>query len=544
MSDQDDASHHSRNAPSKSAISRRNVLLGTTSAIAAAVTASAIDGAQAQQPQQRTNPGEKPNILVIFGDDIGYMNLSSFGGDIMGVQTPNIDRLAREGLRLTAFYAQPSCTAGRAAFLTGQLPVRTGMTTVGTPGSPAGLQKEDITLAEILKTRGYATAQFGKNHLGDLEEHLPHRHGFDEFWGNLYHLNGNEDLEDPDRPTNPEFRRKFDPRGIVSGTADGPTKDEGPLTVKRMETFDDEVAAKSLDYLDRRARDGRPFFLWHNATRQHVFIHLKEQARGQSRAGREDIYGNGLKEHDAHVGQLLDKLAQTGLDKNTIVIYSTDNGAYQYMWPEGGTSPFRGDKGTTWEGGVRVPAIVRWPGAPGGRVSSEIVDMTDLLPTLAAAAGEPDAVGKLQKGASYGGRNYKLHLDGYDQTALFTGKSEQSARNFVFYYDETVLTAIRYKQFKVTFSAKFGERWDSPMQSYGRPLITNLLMDPFERQTGDVNRQYQEHKTWVLTPIVGIAVQHLATFKEFPIRQLGLSADVGKTIEGVQSQILKLQQAN
>ena len=544
MSDQDDASHHSRNAPSKSAISRRNVLLGTTSAIAAAVTASAMDGAQAQQPQQRTNPGEKPNILVIFGDDIGYMNLSCYGGDIMGVQTPNIDRLAREGLRLTAFYAQPSCTAGRAAFITGQLPVRTGMTTVGTPGSPAGLQKEDITLAEILKTRGYATAQFGKNHLGDLEEHLPHRHGFDEFWGNLYHLNGNEDLEDPDRPTNPEFRKKFDPRGIVSGTADGPTKDEGPLTVKRMETFDDEVAGKSIDFLDRRAKDGKPFFLWHNSTRQHVFIHLKEQARGQSRAGREDIYGNGLKEHDAHVGQLLDKLARTGLDKNTIVIYTTDNGAYQYMWPQGGTSPFRGDKGTTWEGGVRAPAIVRWPGAPGGRVSSEITDMTDLLPTLAAAAGEADVVDKLKTGASYAGRNYKVHLDGYDQTALFSGKSEQSARNFVFYYDETVLTAIRYKQFKVTFSAKFGDRWDSPLQSYGRPLIANLLMDPFERQVGDVNRQYQEHKTWVLTPIVGIAGQHLATFKEFPIRQLGMSADVGKTIEGVQSQILKLQQSN
>ena len=487
---------------------------------------------------------QKPNILVIFGDDIGYMNVSSYGGDLMGVQTPNVDRLAKEGLRLTSFYAQPSCTAGRAAFITGQLPVRTGLTTVGTPGSTAGLQKEDITLAEILKTRGYATAQFGKNHLGDLEDHLPHRHGFDEFWGNLYHLNANEDLEDPDRPTNPEFRKKFDPRGIVSGTADGPTKDEGPLTVKRMETFDDDVAAKSLDYLDRRARDGRPFFLWHNSTRQHVFIHLKEQALGQSRAGRQDVYGNGLKEHDGHVGQLLDKLAQTGLDKSTIVIYTTDNGAYQYMWPEGGTSPFRGDKGTTWEAGVRVPAIIRWPGAPGGRVNSEIVDMTDLLPTLAAAAGEPGVVDKLKEGASYGGRSYKLHLDGYDQTTLFSGKSEQSARNSVFYYDETVLTAIRYKQFKITFSAKFGDRWDSPLQSYGRPLITNLLMDPFERQTGDVNRQYQEHKTWVLTPIVGIAVQHLATFKEFPIRQLGLSADVGKTIEGVQSQILKLQQGN
>jgi len=488
--------------------------------------------------------GGRPNIVVIFGDDVGWMNLSSYGGDILGVQTPNIDRLAREGLRLTSFYAQPSCTAGRAAFITGQLPVRTGLTTVGTPGSPAGLQKEDVTLAEILKSRGYATAQFGKNHLGDLEAHLPHRHGFDEFWGNLYHLNANEDLEDPDRPTDPAFRRKFDPRGIISGTADGPTNDEGPLTVERMKTFDAEVVAKSLDFLDRQAKDGKPFFLWQNSTREHVFIHLEQAAQGQSRAGREDVYGDGLKEHDGHVGQVLDKLDLLGLSKNTIVIYTTDNGAYQYMWPMGGTTPFRGDKGTTWEGGVRAPCVIRWPGAPGGRISSEIVDMTDLLPTLAAAAGVPDVVASLKKGARFGNRDYKLHLDGYDQTALFTGKIDQSARHFVFYYDETVLTAIRYEQFKVTFSAKYGGHWDDPLQNLGRPQITNLLMDPFERQWGDLNRQVAEHKAWTLTPIVGIAERHLATFKEFPVRQVGLSAQIGKTLEGIQSQILKLQQSN
>jgi arylsulfatase len=484
-----------------------------------------------------------PNIVVIFGDDIGYQNVSSFGGDIMGVKTPNIDRIGHEGLRLTSFYAQPSCTAGRAAFITGQLPIRTGLTTVGTTGSPAGLNKADVTLAEILKARGYSTAQFGKNHLGDLEEHLPHRHGFDEYFGSLYHLNANEDLEDPDRPSGPEFRKKFDPRGVISGTASGPTKDEGPLTVKRMETFDDEIAAKSLDYLDRRAKDGMPFFLWHNATRNHVFLHLKAAAQGQSRAGREDVYGNALKEHDAHVGQLLDRLAQTGLDKNTIVIYTTDNGAYQYMWPEGGTSPFRGDKGTTWEGGVRVPFVMRWPGAPAGRVSGEIVDMTDLLPTLAAAAGEAGVVDKLKKGAAIGGHNFKVHLDGVDQTALFSGKSEASARSHIFYYDETVLTAIRYKQFKVTFSAKMDGHWDDPLLSLGRPMVTNLLMDPFERQWGNENRKYAEIKGWVLTPMLGLAMEHLASFKEFAVRQVGLSADVGKTLEGVQSQILKLQQA-
>lgn len=484
---------------------------------------------------------ERPNILVIMADDVGYSNVSCYGGDIMGVTTPHIDRLAREGIRFTSFYAQPSCTAGRAAFITGQLPVRTGLTTVGTPGAPAGLQKEDITLAEILKARGYATAQFGKNHLGDLEEHLPHRHGFDEFWGNLYHLNANEDLEDPDRPTDPQFRKQFDPRGIISGTANGPTKDEGPLTVKRMETFDDEITARSLDYLDRRSKDKKPFFLWHCSSRLHVFLHLKAESQGKSRAGREDIYGDALKEHDGHVGQLLQKLDETGLAKNTIVIWTTDNGAYQYMWPQGGTSPFRGDKGTTWEGGMRVPTVVRWPGAPAGRVSGEIVSSLDLLPTLATAAGEPGVVAKLAQGAKYGERDYKVHLDGFDQTELLTGKSAKSSRDFVFYYDETTLAAIRYRQFKLTFSAKLDGHWDDPLENLGRPQITNLLMDPYERQWGDVNRQLAERKTWILTPMVGIVDRHLATFREFPVRQIGLSANFGKTLDHIQNQLLQMQ---
>jgi arylsulfatase len=483
----------------------------------------------------------QPNILVIFGDDIGWMNVSSFGGDIMGVSTPNIDRIGQEWLRLTSFYGQPSCTAGRAAFLTGQLPVRTGLTTVGTPGSPAGLQQQEVTVAEILKTRGYATAQFGKNHLGDLEEQLPHRHGFDEFFGSLYHLNANEDLEDPDRPTNPEFRKKFDPRGVISGTAGGPTKDEGPITTERMKTFDDELLAKSIDFLERRSKDGQPFFLWHNTTRQHVFIHLSDKSRGVSRAGIEDVYGDGLAEHDKQIGQILAKLDELGLSKNTIVIYTTDNGAYQYMWPEGGTSPFRGDKGTTWEGGVRVPFVVRWPGTPAGRVSAQIVFMEDLLPTLAAAAGEADVVGKLKAGATCGGRSYKLHLDGYDQTALFTGRSEKSPRHVVLHYDETVLTAIRCDQFKTTFSEKEGGHWDDPLLNLGRPRITNLLTDPFERQTGDLNRQMNEHKASGLTPVLGVLQQHLASFREFPIRQIGLSANIGKTIETMQSQLLQIQ---
>ncbi|WP_395665978.1 arylsulfatase [Methylocella sp.] len=507
-----------------------------------AVAAASAPGPGAGAASAQAEPASKPNIIVFMADDVGWMNVSSYGGDIMGVRTPNIDRIGEEGMRLTSFYAQPSCTAGRAAFITGQLPVRTGLTTVGSPGSPAGLQAGDITLAEVLKSVGYSTAQFGKNHLGDLDEHLPCNHGFDVFYGNLYHLNANEDLEDPDRPKDAAFRKKFDPRGVVSCAAGGPVKDEGPLTVERMKTFDEDTLAMSIKYIADRGKDGKPFFLWHNPTRMHVFVHLKDDRKGVSRAGAQDIYGDGLAELDDQFGRMMAALQKSGLDRNTIVIFTTDNGAYQYMWPEGGTSPFRGDKGTTWEGGVRVPFLIRWPGAPGRRVSAEIVDMLDLMPTLASAAGVSDLAARLAKGASFNGKDYKVHLDGFDEGAFFGGEQETSNRKFVFYYDETVLTAIRYGFYKVTFSAKEGGKWDNPLLSLGRPLITNLLMDPFERQDGDVNRQLAEHKTWALTPIVGVATQHLATFKEFPIRQLGMSADVGKTVEGVQSQILKMQQ--
>ena len=484
---------------------------------------------------------EKPNVLVIMADDVGWMNVSCFGGDIMGVSTPNIDRIAAEGIKLTSFYAQPSCTAGRASFITGQLPVRTGLTTVGTPGAPAGLLKEDITLAEVLKAKGYSTAQFGKNHLGDLEEHLPHRHGFDEFWGNLYHLNANEDPEDTDRPDNPEFLKKYNPRGVISGTATGETVDEGPLTTERMKTFDDEVVAKSLNFLDRRAEDKKPFFLWHCASRLHVFLHLKNESQGKSKAGNQDVYGDALKEHDDHVGQILKKLDDTGMAKNTIVVWVTDNGAYRYMWPEGGTTPFRGDKGTTWEGGIRVPCVVRWPGAPGGRTSGELMSILDLFPTLARAAGEQNVVDKLKKGHSYCGETFKVHLDGFDQTDLLTGKSPESARNALFYYDEATLTAIRYKQFKVIFSAKMNGNWDDPLVDFGRPWVVNLRMDPFESNMNNVARKMAEHKTWVLTPMLGVIEKHFASFQEFPVRQIGLSGEFGKTIEKIQNQILNIQ---
>ena len=474
---------------------------------------------------------KKPNILVIFGDDIGYSNVSCFGGDIMGVPTPNIDRIAEEGIKLTSFYAQPSCTAGRAAFITGQMPARTGLTTVGCAGAPQGMSAEDPTIAQILKMHGYATAQFGKNHLGDREEHLPHRHGFDEFFGNLYHLNANEDPEDPDRPRTSEFEKKWSVRGVISGTADGGTKDEGVLDTERMKTFDDEIVAKTCDFMERKVKKDTPFFVWHCASRMHVFTHLVDEHKGVSRASEADIYGDGLAEHDGHVGQLLDKLDELGIAEDTIVVYTTDNGAYQYMWPEGGTSPFRGDKGTTWEGGVRVPCMVRYPGRiPARQVSAGIVAMEDFFMTFAALVGMPDIDKTLREGVEHEGKTYKVHLDGYDQTALFTGKGP-SARKHYFYYDEVNLTAVRYGPWKVTIAAKMDGKWDNPLVHLGRPMITNILMDPYERQWGDVNRKLAEHKGWVLLPIIDFMTQHVMTFREFPPRQEAMSGDFSKLIE-------------
>ncbi|MAF30067.1 MAG: arylsulfatase [Croceicoccus sp.] len=474
---------------------------------------------------------KKPNILVIFGDDIGYSNVSCFGGDIMGVPTPNIDRIADEGIKLTSFYAQPSCTAGRAAFITGQMPARTGLTTVGCAGAPQGMSSEDPTIAQILKMHGYATAQFGKNHLGDREEHLPHRHGFDEFFGNLYHLNANEDPEDPDRPQTSEFEKKWSVRGVISGSADGETKDEGVLDTERMKTFDDEIVAKTSDFMERKVKEDTPFFVWHCASRMHVFTHLLDERKGVSRASEADIYGDGLAEHDGHVGQLLDKLDELGIAEDTIVVYTTDNGAYQYMWPEGGTSPFRGDKGTTWEGGVRVPCVIRYPGKiPPRQVSSDIVAMEDFFMTFAALVGMSDIDKKLREGVEHEGKTYKVHLDGYDQTALFTGKGP-SARKHYFYYDEVNLTAVRYGPWKVTIAAKMEGKWDNPLVHLGRPMITNILMDPYERQWGDVNRKLAEHKGWVLLPIIDFMTQHVMTFKEFPPRQEAMSGDFAKLIE-------------
>ena len=364
---------------------------------------------------------KKPNILIIWGDDIGWFNISAYNHGLMGYRTPNIDRLANEGALFTDWYGQQSCTAGRAAFITGQSPIRTGLTKVGLPGAPEGMKKEDPTIAELLKPQGYMTGQFGKNHLGDRDEMLPTNHGFDEFFGNLYHLNAEEEPESADYPKDPEFKKRFGPRGVIQSYADGRIQDTGPLTKKRMETVDQEVTAKALDFMDRAKKANKPFFVWWNSSRLHVFTHLKKESEGKTGLG---IYADGMVEHDGHVGQLLDKLKELGLEENTIVMYSTDNGSESFSWPDGGTTMFRGEKATNWEGGYRVPTLIRWPGViKPGTVINDICAHEDMLPTLLAAAGDAGVKEDLLKGKTIGNMTYKVHLDGYNLMPALKGEA-------------------------------------------------------------------------------------------------------------------------
>ncbi|MHC5066189.1 MAG: arylsulfatase, partial [Planctomycetota bacterium] len=373
---------------------------------------------------------DRPNILVIWGDDIGVTNLSAYSRGLVGYQTPNIDRVAKEGLLFTDYYGEQSCTAGRSSFITGQSVFRTGLSKVGLPGADLGLRAEDPTIAELLKPLGYATGQFGKNHLGDKDEFLPTYHGFDEFFGNLYHLNAEEEPELPDYPKEsefPNFKKRFGPRGVIKSFADGRIEDTGPLTKKRMETVDDETLAAALDFIDRQHAAGKPFFTWWNGTRMHFRTHVKEELRGIS---GQNEYGDGMIEHDRHVGQLLDKLDELGIADNTIVFYSTDNGVHANTWPDAGNTPFRGEKNTNWEGGWRVPSMVRWPGKiPAGSISNEIMHHMDWLPTFLAAAGEPDIKNKLLQGHQAGDKSFKVHLDGYDFMAHLTGKEAKGPRD-------------------------------------------------------------------------------------------------------------------
>ncbi|HMN97620.1 MAG TPA: arylsulfatase [Phycisphaerales bacterium] len=464
-----------------------------------------------------------PNILVIWGDDIGQFNLSAYNLGMMGYRTPNIDRIGREGAVFTDWYGQQSCTAGRAAFITGQSPIRTGLTKVGLPGAPEGMQAEDPTLATLLRARGYATGQFGKNHLGDRDEMLPTAHGFDEFFGNLYHLNAEEEPEHPDYPKDPEFRKRFGPRGVIHSFAGGAITDTGPLTRKRMETVDEEVTAKALDFIDRAVKDDKPFFVWWNSTRMHIFTHLKPESKGRTGLG---VYADGMVEHDGHVGQLLEKLKALGIENDTIVIYSTDNGAETFTWPDGGTTMFRGEKNTNWEGGYRVPMVMRWPGtiAPGTLIN-DIGAHEDLLPTLAAAAGDPTVRADLLKGRSVGGRDYKVHLDGYDLGPALRKQGAWPRKEFIYWTDDGSVAALRHGDLKATFLMQKAEGmrvWLMPFVELRAPLLTNLRADPFERAFTEDAMGYQQwylEHMFLVAPAAAYIGQWIQSFREFPPRQ-------------------------
>ena len=478
----------------------------------------------------------KPNILVIFGDDIGMWNVSAYHRGMMGGSTPNIDRIANEGAMFTDYYAQQSCTAGRAAFILGQSPYRTGLLTIGLPGAKEGISEKDPTLAELLKNHGYMTAQFGKNHLGDRDEHLPTNHGFDEFFGNLYHLNAEEEPETYHYPKDPAFHKKFGPRGVLKATADGKIEDTGPMTRKRMETADDEFLAGSLDFIDRAHKAGKPFFIWHNSTRMHVWTRLSPKWQGKTGYG---LYADGMADHDSQVGKLLDKLDKLGIADNTIVVYTTDNGAELMSWPDGGTIPFKGEKGTTWEGGFRVPAMVRWPGvAKPGTIINDIFSMEDWIPTLMAAAGEPDIKEKLLKGHEANGKTFKVHLDGYNQMDLLAGKGP-GARDEIFYFDAGGnLNALRYKDWKAHFTYIEGDLTTAYRKTPSWPIVFNLRMSPFERPYFE-SRMYLRwlaDQMWMFVPAQQIVAKFLASFKEFPQRQPVASLSIQKAMEQMQKQ--------
>jgi arylsulfatase len=511
------------------------MLRGPASRALVALLAGLLATAASAQPAA---PAKKPNILVIWGDDVGWFNPSAYHRGIMGYQTPNIDRIAAEGALFTDWYGQQSCTAGRAAFVTGQSPIRTGLTKVGLPGADLGLSIKDPTIAEILKAQGYATAQFGKNHLGDRDEFLPTNHGFDEFFGNLYHLNAEEEPENPDYPKNPEFKKKFGPRGVIHSFAGGKIEDTGPLTRKRMETVDEEFLNAGLAWMEKQTQAGTPWFLWFNSTRMHIFTHLKPESQGKTGLG---VYPDGMVEHDGHVGQLLAKVDALGIAANTIVIYSTDNGAEVMSWPDGGTTPFKGEKATNWEGGFRVPMAIRWPGViEPGTTYNDIFAHEDLLPTLAAAAGDADVVSRCLKSCSSGGRSFKVHLDGYNLLPFFKGEAKEPPRKeFLYWSDDGELIAIRYQQWKLVFKEQEHEGlevWEKQFTDLRLPKIYNIRSDPFER--GPESFEYSKwrvDRTFLVVPSQAIVGQWLATFKEFPIRQKPASFNLDEVMQKLSS---------
>jgi arylsulfatase A-like enzyme len=496
---------------------------------------------------------KQPNILVIFGDDVGYWNVSAYNHGAMGYRTPNLDRLAKQGALFTDHYGQQSCTAGRAAFITGQSPIRTGLTKVGLPGSPLGLQKQDPTLADLLKPLGYMTFQNGKNHLGDRNEFLPTVHGFDEFFGNLYHLNAEEEPENVDYPKNPAFIAKFGPRGVLkckATPADNPAppdprfgawgkqtcEDTGPLTIERMKTIDEDFLATTLEDMDRSVKAGKPFFIWHNTTRMHIWTHL--QPKYEAMIAKYGLYGAGMQELDDNVGVLLKKLDDLGIADNTIVIFSSDNGAEVMSWPDGGTTPFRGEKNTSWEGANRVPMLVRWPGVikPGTEVN-EITAHEDLVPTLMAAAGVPDVKEKLLTGYQAGDSTFKVHLDGYNLMPYLKGETEEGPRKeFLYWTDDGDLAALRYGKWKILFMEQRAHGfsvWEDPFTTLRVPKLVDLHSDPFERgpEEGIDYDHWRIDRVFLLVPAQAFVGQWLQSFGPFPPRQKPASFNLDEVMQ-------------
>jgi len=517
------------------------VLLAT----AAAFTAMSFSQWQGTQPAY-AQEAAKPNILVIFGDDIGQSNISAYTRGLMGYQTPNIDRIAKEGMMFTDYYAENSCTAGRSSFITGQSPLRTGLSKVGAPGAPVGLQDRDITIAQALKPLGYNTAQFGKNHLGDKDQYLPTNHGFDEFFGNLYHLNAEEEPERPYWPKDPNdpFVKNFSPRGVLKATADGKIEDSGALTTKRMETIDDETTGAAIDYIKKHGKEDKPFFVWMNTTRMHVFTHVREEYRGKSgMPGNE--YADGMWEHDQDVGKLLKTLDDEGLTKNTIVVYATDNGPNMFSWPDAAMTPFRSEKDSNWEGAFRVPAMIRWPGKiKPDSVSNEMFSGLDWFPTLLAAAGDKDIKDRLLKGTDVGGKTFKVHLDGYNQLPYLEGQQPKGARNEFFYFDDDAkLVAMRWDNWKAVFCEQRAPGnlniWQDPLVCLRLPKIFNLRMDPYERAdiTSDQYNDWLVKNAYLVAIATMKATVFLETFVEYPPSQKPASFSVDQVEESVHKKI-------
>ena len=482
---------------------------------------------------------DRPNILVIWGDDIGRSNISAYTMGMMGYRTPNIDRVAREGMIFTDYYGEQSCTAGRSSFIMGQSVFRTGLSKVGLPGAESGMQPEDPTIAELLKPMGYATGQFGKNHLGDQDHMLPSNHGFDEFLGNLYHLNAEEEPENEDYPTDaewPGFAERFGPRGVIHSYADGRIEDTGPLTKLRMESIDDETVAAAIDFIRRAEASDTPWFVWWSGTRMHFRTHVKAELRGIS---GQDEYSDGMVEHDMHIGQFLDLLDELGIADETIVFYSTDNGPHYNTWPDAAATPFRGEKNTNWEGGWRVPAMVRWPGRiEAGSVSNEIMHHMDWLPTFVAAAGDPDVKAKLLDGHQADGKSFRVHLDGYNFLPFLTGQTDTGPREEIFYFtDDGDLSALRFRDWKAIFLEQRVEAtlqaWAEPFVPLRVPLLFNLRRDPYERAQLTSNTYYDWliDRVYMFVPAQSYVAEFLATFQEYPPRQRAASFSLDQVME-------------